>query len=272
LFEKEAHQFFACNHCGLLHLHPQPTDATLGQIYGKKYYNAWGVQHDAARVLALKKATFARHVLPAVTLPPGANVLDCGAAFGTLMDAAADQGWQPYGIELATEAAAEIASRFGADHVYSGPFEQAAFPHAPLMDAVFMCDFIEHVRDPRAVFQQAARLLRPGGQLVLTTPDGGSLSRKLLGASWPHYKIEHLHYFNRTNIVTLLAQAGFKTQRVRAAHKVLNFDYVQHQFNTYPRPLLTPAFNAFARVTSDRWRNQPRSFSLGEMLVHAIKA
>src|ERR1043165_2608602 len=88
LFGKDEHDFFHCRSCQLIRIQPQPTDETLGNIYGGKYYNAWGVQHDAERVLTLKKATFHRHVFSTVTLPAGARVLDCGAAFGTLMTAA----------------------------------------------------------------------------------------------------------------------------------------------------------------------------------------
>lgn len=274
LFRKDEHEFFRCRSCQLIRSQPQPTDETLGNIYGGKYYNAWGVQHDAERVLALKKATFRQHVFSAVKLRPGARVLDCGAAFGTLMTAAQEMGWEPYGIELAAEAAAKIAERFGPERVFSGPFEQAAFPQlgAAAFDAVFMCDFIEHVRDPVAVLKKAASLLRPGGSLVLTTPDGGSLSCRVLGASWPHYKVEHIFYFNRRNAGPLLRQAGFALEHAGDARKVLSFDYIQHQFNTYPRALVTPALNALAKLSTAAARSRPRSFSFGEMIVVGKKS
>lgn len=274
LFRKDGHQFFRCSSCQLIRTHPQPTDEVLADIYGGKYYNAWGVQHDAERALALKKATFRKHVFSAVSLPRGACVLDCGAAFGTLMAAAKEEGWEPYGIELAAEAAAKIAERFGRDRVFSGPFEAAAFPQLSdaSFDALFMCDFIEHVRDPVAVLKKAASLLRAGGSLVLTTPDGGSLSCRVMGASWPHYKIEHLFYFNRANAPELLAKAGFNVDHVGTARKVLSFDYIQHQFNAYPRAVVTPALNLLRRISPTSSQRRPRSFSFGEMIVVGKKA
>ena len=273
LFRKDGHEFLRCRSCQLVRIHPQPTDEVLGNIYGAQYFEAWGVQHGAERVLALKKATFQKHVFSAVSLPPGARVLDCGAAFGTLMDAAKDAGWEPYGIELAAEAAAEIAERFGQDHVFSGPFEAAAFPQLgnASFDALFMCDFIEHVRDPVAVLKKAASLLRAGGSLVLTTPDGGSLSCRAMGASWPHYKTEHLFYFNRANVPALLEKAGIKMERVGAAKKVLDFDYIRHQFNTYPRALVTPVLNLLGRISPGSWQSKSRSYSFGEMIVVGTK-
>lgn len=269
LFRKDGHEFYRCRSCQLVRIQPQPTDEVLGNIYGGKYFDSWGVQHDAERVLALKKATFQKHVLSTVSLPPHARVLDCGAAFGTLMDAAKAAGWEPYGIELAADAAAEIAERFGREHVFAGPFEAAVFPQlgAASFDALFMCDFIEHVRDPVSVLKKAASLLRVGGNLVLTTPDGGSLSCRTMGASWPHYKIEHLFYFNRANAPALLDKAGIKMERVGAAKKILSFEYVQRQFNAYPRAVLTPVLNLLGRISPTSSQSKPRSFSFGEMIV-----
>jgi SAM-dependent methyltransferase len=274
LFVKEGHPIRRCPVCRLIRIHPQPDAAALDRIYGESYFSkAWGVRTDPTRVLALKQATFRRHVLPAAALTPGARILDCGAAFGALMAAAQERGWQPYGIELAPEAAAAIAGRFGADRVFSGPFEQAAFPglEAGAFDAVFMCDFIEHVRDPAAVLAKAGRLLKPGGTLVLTTPDGESLSRRVLGSTWPHFKVEHLFYFSRRNLTPLLRRAGFALLDCRPARKVLDLDYLQHQFNTYPRPGITPLLNALARCAGPRLRHRPLSFSFGEIIVTAIR-
>jgi 2-polyprenyl-3-methyl-5-hydroxy-6-metoxy-1,4-benzoquinol methylase len=273
LFTKDKHDFFRCRSCGLIRINPQPTDEVLGGIYGSKYYNAWGMQTDAEGVQELKKGTFRKHVLNQIELKKGARVLDCGAAFGALMEVAKETGWEPYGIELAAEAAAEIGRRFGLDRIFSGPFEEAKFPGIGEgeFDGIFMCDFIEHVRDPSAVIKKAASLLGPGGSLVITTPDGGSASCRFMGAGWPHYKVEHLYFFNRRNIAMLLEQAGFIVTHAGRARKVLNLDYIRHQFNTYPRALITPTINALARIAGSRLRRRPLSFSFGEMIVIGIK-
>ncbi len=273
LFTKDAHEFVRCRSCRLIRIDPQPTDETLSAIYGSKYYDAWGVQTGADRVLQLKKHTFRKHVLAAVDLPKGARVLDCGAAFGTLMEVAVESGLEPYGIELVGEAAAAIARRFGPDHVFSGPFEQASFPCLgdKGFDAVFMCDFIEHVRDPLAVLKKAVSLLRPSGCLVITTPDGASLSCRFMGASWLHYKVEHLHYFNRHNMAMLLPRVGLAVTQEGRAHKVLDLEYIRNQFNTYPRPMATSLVNYVARCAGSRLRQWPLSFSFGEMLVVGVK-
>jgi SAM-dependent methyltransferase len=199
-------------------------------------------------------------------------VLDCGAAFGALMDVAAEAGFEAYGIELVADAADAIARRFGPERVFSGQFEQAAFPCVGDngFDCVFMCDFIEHVRDPQAVLRRASSLLKPGGWIVLTTPDTDSLSCRLMGAGWPLYDVEHLYCFNRRNLGLLLKRAGLTATGSGCARKVVDLAYIRDQLNARPRPLVTPAINLVARCAGCL-RNRQVSFSLGQMIVVGTK-
>jgi len=103
--------------------------------------------------------------------PTGAKVLDCGTATGFLMQVAEESGYEPYGIKLCSYGARAIGDRFGPDRVFEGEIEHARFPRleAPLFAAIFMCDYLEHVRDPARVLRCAAALLRPSWRLVIST-------------------------------------------------------------------------------------------------------
>jgi len=76
-----------------------------------------------------------------------------------------------------------------------GPITQATFGgiDEDFFDIITMIDFIEHVGAPMSILVKASRLLRPGGQLVILTPNADSLSRRLMGLRWLHYKVEHLY-------------------------------------------------------------------------------
>ena len=273
IFTRNPHHFFRCQSCRLVRIHPQPTDEVLSAIYSGSYFEAWGGQTDADTVLQLKKDTFRKHVINAVSLKPGARVLDCGAALGALMDAAAEAGLEPYGIEIIAEAAAAITRRFGPGRVFAGPFEQAVFPALAgvAFDCVYMCDFIEHVRDPLTVLQKASTLVKHGGWLVLTTPDTNSISCRIMGSGWPHYNVEHLYCFNLRNLTALLARAGFSLRRYRNVPKVVTLQYLSHQLSARPQPFVTPAFNLLARCVGQRLRQWQASFPLGQMLLVATK-
>lgn len=270
----KTHPLMRCPTCGLQRLDPQPDDRTLTEIYQREYYDAWGIREDAESTRALKRATFAS-LLIGLPTQPGVTpkLLDCGAATGYLMEEAKALGMEPYGIELSEFGAARIAEKFGQSRVFRGPFDDAEFVGVDrdFFDVITMIDFIEHVRDPVATLAKAYTLLRPGGSLVVLTPNAGSLSRRLMGRRWLHYKIEHLFYFTKTSLQKSLSQVGFNGIRIGQAWKTMNLHYVAHQLSQYPHPLLSPIVTLLHRLGPPRLRKAMFRVSFGELLATAVK-
>jgi 2-polyprenyl-3-methyl-5-hydroxy-6-metoxy-1,4-benzoquinol methylase len=272
IFQRGDYRYVACNPCGLIRSDPAPTDQELQKVYSNSYFDSWGEATADAPANEMKIATFRRHVLSRARLAHGARILDCGAAYGALMVAAKEEGFDPYGVELVPSAAARIAEVFGSDKLFCGPFEKSEFtglPNRSAFDAIFMCDFIEHVRDPIAVLKKAADWLVAGGALVLTTPDTGSISGRLMRSKWPLYDVEHLHCFNRRNIDILLRRAGLNTIWSGPARKVITFDYLRRQTLNRPRSIATRLLQSLGSIPG--FANVQFSFSLGQMLVIASK-
>ncbi|MGN6108561.1 MAG: class I SAM-dependent methyltransferase [Kofleriaceae bacterium] len=271
LFEKLEHQFVRCDGCGLERISPQPSDETLAKIYGAHYYDAWGLHDNEDTVAALKKRTFS-YVLGKLPSPaPDTKLLDCGAATGFLMEVARERGYRAYGLELSEFGAQEIARKFGDDRVFCGELQRASFADAPpgAFDVITMCDYIEHVRDPRQTLSLARKLVSDGGTLAITTPDAGSPSRRVLRTGWTHYKIEHLFYFNKRNLERLLKDVGFRSVKFYPLWKSLTLDYISHQFEVYPHPTLTQLARGVRRFTPEKIRSLPLPFTTGELLAIA---
>jgi SAM-dependent methyltransferase len=99
-------------------------------------------------------------------LPPGSTALDIGAAQGLTSIALYRAGFRSLGVEpwsAAVGTAAEVAGMAGAEiEVVEGVGEALPFPDASI-DLVLAQSVLEHVEDPARVFQEAARVLRPGG-------------------------------------------------------------------------------------------------------------
>lgn len=271
LFEKADHRFVRCAECGLERIDPAPTDETLAAIYGKHYYDAWGLHRDEETVAQLKKGTF-EYVLDA--LPEsvrGGKLLDCGAATGFLLDVAKERGFEPYGIELSEFGANEIARKFGAGRSFRGEIEDARFPDAGegSFQAITMCDYIEHVRSPRRVLERARKLLAPKGVIAMTTPDTGSLTRKVLASGWSHYKVEHLYYFKRANLRRLLEEVGFSRVVFKPLWKSLNLKYVREQFEVYPHPVLSAVARGLGKAVLRGLQRRPLRVLTGELLAIA---
>jgi SAM-dependent methyltransferase len=78
------------------------------------------------------------------------------------------------------------------------PFEDGAF------DLVLCAETIEHVRDVQLLLSEARRVLRPGGELALTTPARRALMRP------PEPLSPHLRHFTRRSLAGLLDGLGFE--------------------------------------------------------------
>ena len=70
-------------------------------------------------------------------------------------------------------------------------------------------------------------VLKPGGLLLLNTPDASSALAKLLGSHW-HLLVppEHLHYFNKNNLSRLLTANGFKVMLAGRLGKKFTLAYI----------------------------------------------
>jgi 2-polyprenyl-3-methyl-5-hydroxy-6-metoxy-1,4-benzoquinol methylase len=271
--QREHHPIVRCSSCGLERIDPQPTDAELAEVYGRHYYDAWGLHSDHDLVATLKRATFRRVIQRADALPRGSRVLDCGAATGFLLEEVKAAGYEPYGIELSEFGAKEIERKFGAGRAYCGHVEDARFDGLGdgAFAAVFMCDFIEHVRDPERVLARAFQLLAPGGFLALTTPKIGSLSHRAMRRGWSHYKVEHLFYFAPDNLSRLLERVGFGGVRTSVPLKVMNLKYIAHQMQRYPHPVLTPSMNVAFKLVPPPLMSVRFPVPMGELLAYARK-
>jgi SAM-dependent methyltransferase len=269
-FHRLGRRYERCRDCGLERTEPAPSDADLAQIYGRHYYDAWGLSGGGDDVRAMKKGTFRRVLAAAGPLPPGARVLDCGAATGFLMEVVREAGHEPYGIELSAFGAERIAERFGAERVFQGDIEDAHFAlvEEGRFAAIFMCDYLEHVRDPARVLRRAADWLQPGAPLVITTPRIGSLTQRVMGSAWSHYKTEHLYYFAPNNLRMLLVQTGFEVVRTKAMRKNMTAAYVYNYFATYHHPVFSPLARLLRRLPQ-RLRDYDVGLIMGEMLVVA---
>jgi SAM-dependent methyltransferase len=173
-------------------------------------------------------------VLDGLALPAGLRILDAGCGSGRNMVALAQRG-AVTGVELAT-ASLQVARERGVGAVVPGsldeplPFADGAF------DLAVALDVLEHVADDAAALRELARVIAPGGRLLVTVPQ----YRWLWGE---HDVLAHHHRrYTRTLLLGRAAAAGLERERVTA-------------FNT----ALLPAIAAVRGAQRTRRRAQPAS-------------
>ncbi len=114
------------------------------------------------------------------------------------------------GTEFSPEGG-EIARATGAE-VFVGGIEQV--PPEAKFDCVVGTQLIEHVYEPLSFVKRLAGHTRPGGHIILATPDIGGVLRKLMGRRWPSFKVpEHVLYFDPRTLSSLMLRAGLSNVR-----------------------------------------------------------
>jgi cyclopropane fatty-acyl-phospholipid synthase-like methyltransferase len=156
---------------------------------------------------------------------PGDVVLDIGCGEGAFAAAMAERDATPICVEVADEPLRRLRARFPQLTDTRRAVAGEDLPVADReVDAVWAGEVVEHVVDVGAFLTELRRVLKPGGPLVLTTPDH---PRRLLAhfAADPHAFDEHFHpyadhlrFFTDRTLRTVLDDAGFATVDLHAEH------------------------------------------------------
>jgi len=206
-----------CATCAHVYLSPAPVPEDLPKLYDEDYYagrggeGAFTYADDRAvpEVAAMRAA--ARLARVEELVPPG-RLLELGCSFGAFLTTAAGRGWSVRGVDLSPYAV-EHCRGAGLD-VTLGTLEGTDLEPGSA-DVVYLSETVEHLADPRATIAAAARVLAPGGLIVIGTGNHASLARVLRGPRWGYYMPGHLQYFSANSLSRLLAEEGLPVVRRR---------------------------------------------------------
>ena len=241
LFSINHHRVVQCNECDLLALNPQPSDEELNNIYRSEYFLGSRDGASNQHVTGLKKAT-AENYLKLLAIyggKEGTNLLEVGCGRGEFLLEAVKYGYNVTGVESSLSACKKAQSRLKSKGtVICGQLDTLANEHGKY-DVCVLSDLIEHVRDPKDLLLQIHRLLRPNGIIFIATPSTDSWSAKCFKGNWMEFKLEHLFYFNSSNLQSLLFHCGFNKIITKPGIKTMNMDYITDHFYRYHIPVIS---------------------------------
>ncbi len=228
-FEGERLQGMQCRSCSLMFLDPVPTPAQLERLYGKAYFtdraNYNREEKDRKFIEESDKLDFSKPRPDKFTdymlahYPNRAfRYLEVGCGPGYTLKSLESLGWQAHGLEISAHAA-DFARQHLHLPVVTGNIETTAEFQDNQFNLVYMGDVIEHLRSPSATVAKFARIIEPGGLLVLALPSTLNLPTLRLGlgaygALGRKRKMDippyHLYEFTPSTIRALLEKHGFR--------------------------------------------------------------
>jgi 2-polyprenyl-3-methyl-5-hydroxy-6-metoxy-1,4-benzoquinol methylase len=259
--------YFICRSCALIFQHPLPTGDSMVAWADEEY--ASGAYRDYVEARPMKIRHFEDRLADIGDRVRPGRLLDVGCSCGYFLEVAASRGFEVHGVEFSRNAIA-AASPTVRDRIVQGTLEN--LPIDGLFDVVSAFDLIEHVPEPRALLRRCASLLKPGGTLLLSTPDTGHFLRFVMRSRWPMLQpMQHLFLFSRRALARTLQTEGFEDVSVDTAYKTLSADYLINQIKPL-NPLLSGTLDTLTRVVPATVLRKYRRVNIGEILAVGRRA
>jgi len=199
------YDLYICDYCrhGMLDL--ELTDDEITDLY-TKYYPRSSCdlvsrplkKNDPSRYQAWLKGENANTYK---WVPKKSRILDIGCGYGEAMGYHIARGCDAFGVE-ADFNVIKAKEKYNYN-IHVGTFDKKIY-ETNYFDCVTMDQVIEHLQDPVRQIKDIHEVLKPGGILIISTPNSNSLTAKLLKEKWLHWHVPyHLHFFSKKSIKLL---------------------------------------------------------------------
>ena len=141
------------------------------------------------------------------TIKPG-KILDFGCGPGWILSSL-DATWEKHGVEI-SKFASKTASKFAKIHTGSiENFTEKDF------DVIIIYHVIEHLSDPISTIKELYKILKPGGYLIIGTPDFDCAAARRFGDNFRLlHDPTHISLFSNDSMHRFLRDHGFKINKV----------------------------------------------------------
>jgi 2-polyprenyl-3-methyl-5-hydroxy-6-metoxy-1,4-benzoquinol methylase len=186
-----------CETCKSYFVSPAPSTKQI-----EKFYAGYDANHRPTPPVVLEdlKELYASDdplvdlrvkVLSSLAELKGRRLLEIGFGRGYFLNCFRRLGCIIEGTEIDPEAIA-LGRSLGFHKVYHGKVED--LPTVDSFDVVVMIDLIEHPLEPLSILEKAISLLKPGGFVLISTPNGGLAEKN--DSVTLRVDLEHMQYWS----------------------------------------------------------------------------
>ena len=203
-----------CQVCRLVETAPRPQPEKMNQYYPDEYFGLSGRRFLGPGEMIIRLARLWRaDAIHRYFRLPG-RVLDIGCGRGWMLAKLKQLGWECYGTEW-SETLVKLHQQNGLQVVRELDLRDCHFPDQ-FFDAVTLWHVFEHIPNPVEILSEIHRILKPGGLIVLATPDVGGLSARLTRQAWFSLDVpRHLFHYSHNTLAAIIERAGFRILRRR---------------------------------------------------------
>lgn len=155
-------------------------------------------------------------------MPKKGHLLEIGCAMGMLLNEIRKRGWKVTGVEPEEWTCQIARNKYGLS-VINMSFQEANLQKSSF-DVVLLLHVIEHLSNPAEGLSQIARIIGPGGFLVLETPRYDTLWFRLLKGRERSVIPGHKYYFTRKTIQTMACKSGFEVVHLDSVGRTVTLD------------------------------------------------
>lgn len=224
-YELKTVKVFQCVRCAMIFLNPYTPSSEMAAVYSDSesmehansrlaHYYDWLEGSETEKFYDGCLERLSRLFSPATER----SLLDVGCGNGHFLSRAKQKGWIVTGIEPSLSSS-RLARENYEINVVTTDFE--SYHGSESFDCVSLWDFIEHVSNPAEVLVKVRSLLKPGGIVLIATPDNYSLINFLADVIYQTslhaierplqilFVPEHILYFTDATLKELVERSGF---------------------------------------------------------------
>lgn len=155
---------------------------------------------------------------------PGARILEIGCASGLLLSLLKGAGYRKVEGLDPSPACCQAADQAYGIRVRCGALSDELIPKGSV-DLLVLIGVMEHIRDLGSALPSMVRMLSHAGRVFITVPDA---SKYATGDDAPYqeFSLEHINYFGRESLTSLMAVHGFRCLFVRQDTQRVNLKTV----------------------------------------------
>ena len=256
-------KYVECESCETFYVNPRPPSDVLGWFYeSSPNYEYWNNVIFPATEETRRQRISVPRVDRLLSLCDKFKVekkslLEIGPGFGSFCKELKSRNIFERIVAVEPNAALAETCRGHGLEVIEKPVEQIQLQEEELFDVVANFEVIEHLFAPVEFVEAAVKLLKPGGILMLTCPNGKGFDVETLGPLSDTVDHEHLNYFNEKSLGIMLEKAGLEVVE-SSTPGVLDADLVRNkilsgEFDVSNQPFLK-------KVLIDEWESLGGSF------------